>query len=140
MLAVDFLSSNVGRWLIGLTLSLLGGYAAIELFFWYLRRGPMPDPPKDPGNVYVPAALTGLIERTFFTILIGASGSITATWIVPLMFTWGAAKIAANWGRKDVQPVYPNVRAYTIRALLANLISMLFALIGGWIIVGKGTH
>ena len=35
----------------------------------------------------------------------------------------------------DVSPTYQNVRAWTIRALLANLISMCFALVGGWIIL-----
>jgi hypothetical protein len=56
------------------------------------------------------------------------------------MFGWIAAKIAANWGRKDADPPYPNVRAWTIRALLANLISMFFALVGGWLIVATGAN
>jgi hypothetical protein len=125
------------RWLSGLVVSLIGGWAAIQLFFWYLKRK-MGNPPTDPSRVHVPAELTGFIERTFFMVLIGASGSLTTPWIVPLMFAWSAAKIGANWGRKDAEPAYPNVRAWTIRALLANLISMFFALVGGWIIIGPG--
>jgi len=137
----DIIFSPFGRWISGLYVALIGGHATIQLFFWYLERT-MGQPPKDTDGVYVPDWLTGLIERTFFTVLIGASGSVTTIWIVPSMFGWIAAKIAANWGRKDTggDKPYTNDRAWTIRALLANLISMFFALVGGWIIVSVGNH
>ncbi len=81
----------------------------------------------------VPSWLIGLIERTFFTILVAFNVSATAV----AMIAWVAVKMVYNWdivwrGRENI-----TVRSLAFSALLGNLSSMLFALIGGLICRGS---
>jgi hypothetical protein len=81
----------------------------------------------------VPALITGVVERLFFTVLYGIIPDPTG--VPTLMFTWIAAKVAANWGHIS-RLSHPLTTTFTIRALLAGLLSMLAALIGGVIVRG----
>lgn len=81
------------------------------------------------GHEYFSPLITGTIERLFFTILVGFNVSGTAT----AMILWITVKMAADWllvlkdGRKSWQ------RQLAFLALLGNMISLLFASIGGLI-------
>jgi len=125
-------TTTPGRWALGLLIGLGLGHLAVAGFFLWVRRWLGPDPRH---HSYIPGWITGLIERLFFLILVSMTSAPLL--IVPLMFTWSAAKIAANWGRNTATPFQGQRAAFTIRALLAGLISMLFALFGGMIAGGQ---
>lgn len=81
----------------------------------------------------VPSWLIGLTERTFFVFLVAFELSAVAV----AMIGWLTVKMLYNWnilsdGKKNI-----TVRSLAFSALLANLISMLFALIGGLICRGS---
>jgi hypothetical protein len=67
--------------------------------------------------------LTGIVERAFFTVVLAfdVSGASTA------MMAWLTVKMLPNWNRTTADP--PG--AFT--ALLAGLVSLFFALVGGLI-------
>lgn len=115
---------SVLSWIIGLSVSLLIGMVTGPILCSIRKKYTDEHKPKDPR---IPPTLVGLIERLFFTILIGAeiSGGGVA------MATWIFVKMATNWnGFKDD-------RAGAISGLLGSLISMFFALIGGLICRGR---
>jgi hypothetical protein len=74
-----------------------------------------------------PPALTGFVERVFFTILVASDVPDFLTGMVG----WLALKLGANWqGRKD--EIDEEIRTnYAFSALLAGLVSMLMAYLGG---------
>ena len=119
------------RWIAGLVFSLGIGHIAIWLFLRWLQRW-LGDTPGDKGGKRVPDWVTGSIERLFFTILVGAND---ASGVPALMLGWLALKLATNWNH----PIHkdPELRPFAIRALLAGLLSMMFALVGGLICAGK---
>jgi hypothetical protein len=85
------------------------------------------------GKEYFSPAITGSIERLFFTLLVGFNISGTAT----AMMVWAGAKMAANWAIVigGAQEQWKRQMAFT--GLLGTMISLFFALIGG-LIFGKG--
>jgi hypothetical protein len=115
-------------WLVGLTFSLVVGHFATAFFLKRLRRALAAEKSSlfDPLRKEVPPWLTGGIERLLFTILVGASveGFPTA------MMAWLALKLASNWNHRDMDN-QPEARAFALSALLAGVISMLFAFLGG---------
>src|SRR5206468_10617167 len=80
----------------------------------------------------VPPWLTGAVERLAFAVFVGLElpGAATA------MMGWLAIKLATNWNRDDMQKVGA-ARPFSFTALLAGLISMTFAALGGMIACGK---
>jgi hypothetical protein len=80
----------------------------------------------------VPSWLVGLLERTFFTVLVASDVSATALAIL----AWVTLKMAFGWNIVWRQRQSITVRSLAVSALLANLFSMLFALIGGLICRG----
>src|SRR5215472_8427682 len=76
----------------------------------------------------VPPRLTGVVERLVFALFV----AFDLSGAVPAMMGWLAIKLASNWNRKDIES-HANTRAFTFSALLAGLISMLFAALGGLI-------
>jgi hypothetical protein len=74
--------------------------------------------------------LTGLVERSFFLTLVVAR----IEGVPEAMMAWLALKLAANWQRYNAE-VEPRARARTMLALLAGLISLVFAFIGGKLIL-----
>jgi hypothetical protein len=77
----------------------------------------------------VPSWLVGLVERTFFAVLVAFNVSATALAIL----TWIALKMAFSWNMVWRERGSITLRSLAFSALLANLFSMLFALIGGLI-------
>lgn len=124
------------RLLSGLAVSLLLGAAVVQIVLWLVRRilgvGAKELLPQKAKVKGVPGWLTGVIERLFFTLLIAANVQGVPT----AMMAWIGLKLATNWNHprwKD-EPAQWTVFAFT--ALLAGLVSMLFAYIGGWIVLG----
>ena len=85
------------------------------------------------GIEYFSRWVTGTIERLFFTILVGFNISGTAT----AMIVWITVKMSTNWlvVIKDDNKSWKRQLAFS--ALLGNMISLFFALIGG-LILSKG--
>jgi len=88
-----------------------------------------------PGSITPPKRLapwlTGVVERLFFTVLIG----FNVAGAPPAMIGWLAVKLATNWNH----PIWkedPDVRTFALSALLAGLVSMGFAVLGGVICAG----
>ena len=118
-------------WLVGFFVALLGGlpaWAFIKLTTRLIRLPPKPNAE----SPRVPGWLTGVVERCFFFMLIvlGISGAVEAG------IGWLALKLAANWQRYDIKEL-PSAHTRALLALLAGLISLAFAYVGGAIACGK---
>jgi hypothetical protein len=116
-------------WIVGLFVSMIGGHFVTAIFLKRLRNWmELPDKPFEQPSKEVPPSLTGGVERLFFTTLVGANvdGFPTA------MMAWLALKLASNWNHRDMDN-QPGARGLALSALLAGIISMLFALLGGLI-------
>ncbi len=122
------------QWIIGLFFSLVVGGIVTWLFLRFLRNllGKQNKVLIFTDGKEVPAWLTGAVERLFFTVLVGleVSGAPTA------MIGWLALKLATNWNHPDWKDK-PGARAFAFSALLAGLVSMLFALLGGLVCARK---
>ena len=125
----------IARWLVGLTISLFGGHWVTGLFVEGLRNHldrlrSSTAPAAWYDDEYVPAWITGLVERAFFTVAVGfnVSGAVVA------MIAWTAAKMATDWNRPPAEREDP---AGALTGLLGSLVSMFFALIGG--VICRGT-
>ena len=81
----------------------------------------------------IPSWLVGLIERTFFTILVAFNLSATSV----AMIIWVAVKMLYNWDIVWRERENMTVRSLALSGLLGNIVSMLFALIGGLICRGS---
>ncbi len=79
-----------------------------------------------PGVQRVSPKLTGVLERTFFCIAVGAdiNGALTA------MLAWLALKLAANWQARADRGERLGIN-YTFSALLAGMLSLLIAMLVG---------
>lgn len=119
----------VVRWLIGLFVSLVVGWLVTSQFVQLVRARYKIEyiSGTSPG---VPASLTGLVERLFFTVVVAfdISGTVVA------MIGWIAAKMVANWSRQGTTYEFA---PGALSALLGGMVSMLFALLGGLISSGK---
>ncbi len=114
------------RWLIGLgIISLVVGWAGAAMTLRRLRRHiePISEADRPPG---VPEWITGFIERLFFTIAVAFDISGTAV----AMVAWISVKMVTNTYRLTGKLSAPE----GIVSLLASLVSILFALIGGLVI------
>ena len=120
------------NWILGLIFSTIGGFLGTFLFLCTLKKAiSLPDKP-NPEKKRVPAWLTGVVERLFFSLLIGLNIAGTP----PAMVGWIALKLATNWNSDEWKNLSRR-RAFAFSALLAGLISMVFAIIGGSICQGK---
>jgi len=124
------------RYFVGFTVSLLVGFAVVEGFYRGLKCVSGLKQPKE--KPYVPAAVTGLVERAFFT---GVVALIDLPSAITPMLAWIAIKMAANWNRQangsGDQIVFRQRATGAIVAALTGLVSMAFAGIGGLICSGK---
>ena len=122
------------QWITGLLFSVLVGGIVTWLFLKVLRSSlGTPDKARiSGGGARVPPWLTGAVERLFFTVLVGleVSGAPAA------MIGWLALKLATNWNHPDWKDK-PDARTFAFSALLAGLVSMLFALLGGLVCARK---
>jgi len=90
--------------------------------------------PADEIPEFIPGSVTGILERTFFTLLVAFNVSGTGT----AMIAWLALKMASGWNSGERSE--PGTKKWidavntSFVALLAGLASMLFAVVGGLII------
>ena len=113
---------------IGFALSLLGGGLVVWLFLLISRKlTGLGDKPQL-GSRRVPPWLTGVVERLFFTTLVGLGVQGAA----PAAIGWLALKLATNWNHPDWKDK-PEARSHALLALLAGLLSLLIAVVGGLI-------
>ena len=126
----------VVRWGLGLLIALgVGHFVTTMLLDWLRERVERVHPEEAVnwrGPSIVPPEVTGLIERLFFTIIVAFDISGAA----PGMMTWLAVKMLTHWNR--VENNLPPFSAGAFTALLAGLVSMFFALVGGLICKGGG--
>ena len=108
------------------------GFAGTFLFLYALRGYiGLGNKPK-PKNKRVLPWLTGFVERSFFTTIIG----LGINGVAPAIIAWLALKMLTNWNSK-VWEEDPKAKAFAFTALLAGLVSMFFAVLGGLIWEGK---
>lgn len=120
------------QWVAGLLFAVIVGGVVTPLFL-YTVRGLLGLGSKPKENIKrVPPWLTGFVERFVFTVLVGleVAGAATA------MIGWLGIKLAANWNRKDMENVAQS-RPFSFTALLAGLVSLMFAALGGAVASGK---
>lgn len=117
-------------WIIGLTFSVFVGWFVTWLFLELLRKAMGLGKKPKPGGV--PSWLTGIIERLFFTVLV----AFNVAGIAAAMIGWIALKLATNWNQ-DYWKKTSSARLFGFSALLAGLVSMLFAFLGGLICKGE---
>jgi len=122
-------------WLYGLFFSVIVGGAVTALFLYALRGVlGLGDKPKLKEKTIkrVPPWFTGAVERFVFTVLVAAG----VAGVVPAMMGWLALKLATNWN-SDHWKKNPNAHPFAFTALLAGLVSMFFATLGGLVATGK---
>lgn len=128
----------IERLLYGLAVAVILGGIFTEICLYWMRKylGTFETYKQDLGNVKgLPAWFTGIIERIFFTIVIGFDISSSAI----AMIGWLTLKMVTNWNRpqQSTDQLKNQIRIVNAFAsLLAGIISMFSALIGGLIIKG----
>lgn len=128
----------LGRWAIGLIVAIGLGALVPSQFLKYLRAYLGLGRKKTtatPGVKVVPAWLTGVVERLFFTLLVAFNISATAV----SMIGWITVKMVTNWNARKLNPAAEDQQEainWAFSALLTGLVSMLFALLGGLIASG----
>jgi hypothetical protein len=117
-------------WILGLFVAVVLGHYGTKYFLEWLRTkmGLGEKPGAKSEWMRVSPGITGVIERMFFAIIIAVdiSGAGTA------MVGWLALKLATNWNHPDWKDD-PTARSFAFSALLAGLVSMSFAVVGGLI-------
>ncbi|SRR5207302_3230067 len=122
----------MNAWILGLALSLLGGWVFAWAFLEVLRKLLRLGPKHSSDQARVPAWLTGIVERSFFTVLV----ALHVQGVPTAMIGWLGIKLASNWNHPSA-PKGPTTRAQAFLALLAGLISLAFAYFGGLICGGE---
>jgi hypothetical protein len=116
-------------WFLGLVWAVLGGYLLVPIFLAVMRDNFGIAAAEQPDVQRVSPKLTGVLERAFFCIAVGADigGALTA------MFAWLALKLAANWQARPDRGERLGINYYTFSdsALLAGMLSLLIAMLGG---------
>ncbi len=80
----------------------------------------------------VPSWLTGVIERLFFTVVV----AYNLTGAAIGMIGWLTLKMVTHWNRPTPESDRTRI-VNAFAALLAGIISMLFAIVGGLMIRGE---
>jgi hypothetical protein len=112
--------------LAGFSISLVVAAFAVAWVLEWLRRDLEVE--SAPREEPVPAWIVGTVERAFFTVVVAAGLSGVAV----AMILWIGAKMAVGWGggSQGIQ----NSEAFRFTALVGDLISMMFALVGGGVV------
>lgn len=120
------------RWAIGMGFSVIVGGIVTWAFLKLLRKYQRLEKDPDGPSRAVPSWLTGVVERTFFTVIVALEFPGTAV----AMVAWLTLKMVTNWNRAGGSQDIKQVRL-SFSALLGGLISMLFAVVGGVICRGS---
>lgn len=124
-------------WVWGLTFSLLVGHIVTSSFLSILRAAVnLPEKPSHAGGrTSVPPGFVGLFERLLFTIWLGLSPD-NLPQVATASAAWLALKMASNWNHPDWKGT-PDARTYALTALMAGVVSIATAIIGGRICDGQ---
>lgn len=124
----------LSRWAIGMAFSVIVGSGVTWAFLKGLRKYQRleKDAESNDDSRAVPPWLTGMMERAFFTVIVALdiSGAAIA------MIGWLTLKMVTNWNRSGGYRDIKQVRL-AFSALMAGLLSMLFAVVGGVICRGS---
>ena len=122
------------RWASGMTVSVIVGGVTTWAFLAGLRKYQRlgKDSESNGDSRPVPPWLTGAMERTFFSVIVALNISGAAV----AMIGWLTLKMVTNWNRSGGSRDVKQVRL-AFSALLAGLVSMLFAVVGGVICRGS---
>ena len=123
-----------------IVISWVFGHVVVYLFRLCLKTHmKLPEDNLDPATKEFPGWLTGVLERTIFTLWVGFAGPGPA--VVTGMGGWLALKLATNWNRRNVGDENDDNQATQVRiirgawlALMSGVVSMGFAFLGGIII------
>lgn len=117
--------------LLGALVALAGGGLAAAVFIFAARKliGLSEKPVADVKRV--PPWLTGIVERSFFYLLTVLNVQNLPT----AMMAWLGLKLATNWNHPSQNAQEGRPRA--LLALLAGLVSLAFAYVGGAMSVGQ---
>ena len=130
---IAVLSGSWATWAAGIAFSVVLGHLATWLFLTALRRisrlGAKPATDGVPKRIA--PWLTGIVERVAFTVFVGTG----ASGVLPAMFAWLAVKLATNWNHPHWKD-NPDVRTWAMSAVLAGLVSLFFAYVGGLVASG----
>lgn len=126
---------TIFRWVVGLSISIVVGHFASSKFRDFrnnhIERISEDTQVKSVRNDQIQSetlpVITGLVERTFFTLVIAfdVSGGAIA------MIAWLGAKMAVNWNRLSGESAV--ARGFSMTALQTGMVSLFFALVGGLI-------
>ena len=126
------MANATNQWLWGLFVSMLVGGFVTEFTLKGLRK--MRDVEKgEESNVWSPW-ITGFIERGFFTVAV----ALQFPGFVAAMVGWIALKMVTHWQRMVDKSDDRTQIDLAFTALLAGLVSMFFAILGGLICRGVG--
>ena len=122
-------------WIVGFTISVLLGALIVPGIKALLGLG-VPLPTKEQIGKGIPGWITGMVERFFFMIVVADSQTGLGDASVAMM-VWLTLKLGANWGRQDMTFMSDDdTRRKFVNggfvALLSGLVSMLFAIAGGF--------
>ena len=122
------------RWIVGLAFALVLGQVITGLFLSMLRKniGLTEKPRSEDTPKRIPPWVTGTVERLVFTIFVGINAAAAPT----AMIAWLALKLATNWNHPQWHSD-PQTRIFAFSALLAGLISLTCAYVGGLIANGQ---
>jgi hypothetical protein len=124
-------------WGFGLVFAAGVGHLLVEGFLKWLRGALGLETPQDQR---VQPWVTGVLERVFFTIAVGAG--VSSDVLTP-MFAWLALKLGANW-KWAPDGETPKARRKTVNymfsALLGGLVSLLIAVLAGLFIRRFAPH
>ena len=143
--AADLCHSSGCRWGWGLAYAAFIGHLGAGVFLNTLRAYMnQPGGTSIPGEEGVPAVLVGILERLAFATALGLDVSGNQVFVV--MSGWIAVKMAANWNRafpvtqnmspRATEVAFARRSRGAIAALLAGVVSLAFAVVGGGIIRG----
>ena len=126
--------TTAARWALGLIISVGLGQIVTKAFLDWLRKSSdLGEKPGDqPSPKRLPSWILGATERSAFTIFVAATPSAA----VAPMIGWLALKLATNWNHPSWK-THPDIRTWAMTALLAGLVSMVFAFVGGLVASGR---
>jgi hypothetical protein len=119
-------------WIIGLSVALILGDLVPRVVLWAMRRRINFRRPTYPG---IPVLVTGTIERLFFLVAV----AFNLSGVIVAMIGWIGVKMAAHWGARqeaNEQQAVDSIYAVRISAILAGILSLFFAMVGGLICAG----
>lgn len=117
------------KYFIGLAFSLVLGHLLTDLFVSRMWKQLGDEKHKNK----IMAFWTGTLERLFFTLLV----AFETSGVPAVMVAWIIFKVAPDWDKLKKETTGEDQKGPAFTRLLGNVLSMLFALVGGLICRGQ---